>query len=109
MPYWINSTLLATPALLWMFVGVGLPFALVLLPRDDWRDRPLVATVMLATGPALMTAWMFILGSVTSATLLRTVYILGGSAIIALIGWVLAARKRVISHQWSVVSIGDPT
>jgi hypothetical protein len=94
MPYWINSTLLATPALIWMFIGVGLPWALVLLPRDDWRDRPLIAAVMLATGPALMTAWMFILGSITSAILLRTEYILAGSAVIALVGWALLLRKR---------------
>ena len=31
--------LAATPALIWMFLGLGLPWTLVILPRRDWRDR----------------------------------------------------------------------
>jgi len=67
MPYWINSTLAATPALLWMFLGLGLPWALLLLPRRDWRDPGVVGTLTLAFGPALLTAWMFILGTIGGA------------------------------------------
>ncbi|MEZ4670546.1 MAG: glycosyltransferase family 39 protein [Anaerolineae bacterium] len=89
MPYWIQSTLAATPALLWMFAGVGLPWALVALPRRDWRDRIMVACLTLAFGPALVTAWMFVLGSVQGANLLRLEWVLGGTGVIAAVGWVL--------------------
>src|SRR5438045_4192076 len=94
MPYWITSTLAATPALIWMFVGVGLPWALVALPRHDWRDRVMVACLALAFGPALLTVWMFVLGSVQSANLLRLEWVLIGTAIIALVGWMVVWRKR---------------
>lgn len=93
MPYWIQSTLLATPALLWLFFGFGLPWALVLLPHADWRDRGLVACLTLAFGPALLTAWMFVLGSVQSAPMLRLEYVLAGTAVMALAGWALVWRK----------------
>jgi hypothetical protein len=109
MPYWINSTLLATPALLWMFIGVGLPWALVLLPREDWRDRPLVAALTLATGPALITLWMFILGSFTALTLLSTGAILAGSALIALAGWIWVLQKRGGIQNLSVVNPENPS
>ncbi len=95
MPYWMTSTLAATPALLWMFAGVGLPWALVLLPRRDWRDHVMAACLTLAFGPALVTTWMFVLGSVQSANLLRLDYVLVGTAVIAAIGWSLVWRRRV--------------
>ncbi len=95
MPYWITSTLAATPALLWMFVGVGLPWALVALPRRDWRDRVMVACLASAFGPALLTAWMFVLGSVQSANLLRLEYVLAGTAVIAVIGWIITWKRRI--------------
>ncbi len=97
MPYWLNSMLAATPALLWMFGLVGLPWALVVLPRRDWRDYSLVACLMLAFGPALVTAWMFMLGSagaVNQSVLLRLDYVLAGTAIIGLAGWGLAWKKQ---------------
>lgn len=95
MPYWMQSTLAATPALLWMFAGVGLPWALVALPRRDWRDRVMVACLALAFGPALVTAWMFVLGSVQGASLLRLDWVLGGTVVIAAVGWVWVWRRRV--------------
>ncbi|GAB4522572.1 MAG: hypothetical protein OHK0046_35290 [Anaerolineae bacterium] len=114
---WLQETLGALPAIFWMIVGVGLPWALVALPRRDWTDRALVACVMLALGPALVTAWMFILGTLgqnhdpnAGATLnpmqtrlmthtggenlMRPELILIGTAAIALIGWVWVLRKR---------------
>ncbi|NWF70738.1 MAG: glycosyltransferase family 39 protein [Chloroflexi bacterium] len=106
LPYWINSTLAATPGLLWMFVGVGLPWALLLLPRADRRQAALVAALTLATGPALLTAWMFVLGSVPNAALLRTEWILGGSAALALAGWGLV--WRVFGGQFSVFRQARP-
>ncbi|MBI1282099.1 MAG: hypothetical protein GC179_28490 [Anaerolineaceae bacterium] len=98
MPYWMPSTLAATPALLWMFLGVGLPWALVTLPRRDWRDRVMIACLTLAFGPALLTAWMFVLGSVQSANLLTLNYVLAGTAVIAVVGWVLVWRKRQVEQ-----------
>ncbi len=95
MPYWITSTLAATPALIWMFVGVGLPWALVALPRRDWRDRVMVACLALAFGPALLTAWMFVLGSVQSANLLRLEWVLPGTAVIAVVGWLVVWRRKI--------------
>jgi hypothetical protein len=92
-PYWLQSTLAATPALLWMFVGVGLPWVLVILPRRDWIQKALVACLSLIFGPTLLTAWMFLLGLPQAANLLRLDTTLAGSAVIATIGWLLAWRK----------------
>ncbi|MEO8610537.1 MAG: hypothetical protein ABI690_21755 [Chloroflexota bacterium] len=92
MPYWIQSMLAATPALAWMFLGLGLPWALVILPHRDWRDWPTVACLTLAFGPALLTAWMFILGSFRQP-LLTLPNILIGTAILAAVGWVSTRRK----------------
>jgi 4-amino-4-deoxy-L-arabinose transferase-like glycosyltransferase len=93
MPYWIQSTFAATPALVGMFLGLGLPWALVILPRRDWRDWPTVACLTLAFGPALLTTWMFILGSV-GQPLLTLSNVLIGMAVLAVIGWALTWRKR---------------
>ncbi len=94
--YWINQTLAALPATLWIFFGVGLPWALVVLPRKDWRSPGLVACVTLAFGPMLLSAWMFVLGTIggaqESATLNMTA-ILAGTATIAVSGSILAWRK----------------
>jgi hypothetical protein len=107
MPYWITSTLAATPALLWMFAGVGLPWALLLLPRRDWRDPAIVGCLMLAFGPALLTAWMFILGTLGGA--IATPYItlpniLVGTMVIAVLGWLLVWRKLRDSSDQPVQS-----
>ena len=59
--------LAATPALAWVFFGLGLPWSLAILPRKDWRDRVLVIILALALGPLLLTIWMFILGTAGSA------------------------------------------
>ena len=68
MAYWLREALTVLPALAWMLIGVGLPWSLVMLPRRDWRSRPLVACVMLAAGPALVTGWMLILGMIGGRT-----------------------------------------
>jgi 4-amino-4-deoxy-L-arabinose transferase-like glycosyltransferase len=96
LPYWITSTLAATPAVLWAFFGLGIPWALVVLPRKDWRDRILMIALAFAFGPALLTAWMFILGSIGEKSL-RLETTLAGTAVIALVGLGLAWRKRRFS------------
>ncbi len=45
------------------FLGVGIPWALILLPRDEWRNRPTVLALGLALGPLFGTTWLFILGT----------------------------------------------
>jgi hypothetical protein len=94
MPYWIASTLAPTPALLWMFFGLGLPWALVVLPRRDWHERAIVACLTLAFGPAILTAWMFVLGSLPGVPLLRVEWVLLGTATIATLGWFLVWQKK---------------
>ncbi len=96
MPYWISDTLAGTPAFLWIFVGVGVPWALAVLPRADWRRRVEVLALAFALGSAILTAWMFALGTLGGALdqpLLRLDLILIGTAIAAGIGTALAWRK----------------
>ena len=95
--YWLEASLPGIPPALWMSLGVGLPWALALLRRGQWRSRTLVGALALALGPAWMTAWMLLLGVVGGATgqpLLTAEFILTGSAIIAAVGAWLALRKR---------------
>ncbi len=100
LPYWITSTLAATPAFLWIFFGLGLPWALALLPRRDWSDRPLVACLSFACGPALLTAWMFLLGTFGSALTFAPVFI--GTVVLAFLGAFLAWRKRLAAASASL-------
>ena len=88
--------LAATPAFLWVYFGVGVPWALALLPRRDWRDKALVLCLAFAFGPMLLTAWMFALGTLGGDhnALLRFDLILGGTLLLALVGAAIAWRKR---------------
>ena len=99
---WMTSTLAALPALLWVIFGVGLPWALVALPRRDWTDRVLVVILALAFGPMLLTAWMFILGTLSANVdgppLLRLDLTLAGTVVLAIIGAALAWRKYKTPH-----------
>lgn len=95
--YWIASTISALPALLWVYLAVGLPWTLALLPRRDWHDGPLVAALTLALGPALLTAWMFVLGTVgggSKTPLLRFDLIFAGTLALGAVGGILAWRGR---------------
>lgn len=124
---WLISTLGALPSLLWMVAGLGLPYALLALPRRDWRQTPLVAALALAFGPALLTAWMFVPGTlgmddnpnpgatnnpmqtivpdhVGGEALLTPAVILAGTAVIALVGWLLVWRKWRTTPQPDSIS-----
>ena len=112
----MNSTLAALPWMLAVVGGVGVPVALLLLPRADWRERAMVACLALAFGPALLTAWMFVLGTLgqnhdpdagaslnpmqttiinhTGGEALLTPALIGGGLLLmAIIAWVLTWRK----------------
>jgi len=88
---WLKPTILLFPYAAWIFLGVGVPWALALLPREQWRERVTVAAVGMALGPLGVTAWMFVVGTVGHFTLANT---LAGSVGIALTGAALAWRRR---------------
>ncbi len=67
MPNWLSSSLLPLPAI-FIMMAVGVVWALVVLPRHDRRNVPMVACVALALGPAWVTAWMFVLGTLGANT-----------------------------------------
>lgn len=87
---WLFPMLALLPVMLGSFWGIGLPWALVILPRADWRDRVLVLTLGLALGVMLLTTGMFVLGTFATITL-------GGILVIglalALLGGGLAWRR----------------
>ncbi|MBN1679827.1 MAG: glycosyltransferase family 39 protein, partial [Anaerolineae bacterium] len=87
---WLQPTFYLFPFAAWMFVGVGLPWALALLPRGLWPDRLTVLAVAMALGPIALTTIMFVLGTAGSLTLGGT---LAGSALCALVGVYFASRQ----------------
>ena len=102
-----------TPALAWVFLGLGLPWALVALPRRDWRDWPTVACLTLAFGGALLTAWMFVLGTLGASfpiydggqqiatspqSLLKINLIMAGTMVLAIFGWLFVVAKANKPH-----------
>ncbi|MBN2304254.1 MAG: glycosyltransferase family 39 protein, partial [Anaerolineae bacterium] len=89
---WLEPTIYLAPLAAWMFLGVGLPWALALLPRDEWSERMTVIGLGMALGPVGFTAIMFLLGTFDSITLTKT---LAGSAILAGIGaGIVWVRRR---------------
>ncbi len=93
-PDWLLPTFLLAPALLWMFLGVGLPWALALLPHADWRRPITVLAVSLALGPALTTSAMFVIGTFGQFSQEN---VLVASALVAGVGTVVAVRNRAAS------------
>ena len=95
--YWIEAALAGLPPTLWMFFGVGLPWALASLSPRHWHSKAMILATALALGPALMTAWMLVLGvagAQLDARLLTPAWILSGSATIAGVGCLIGWRKR---------------
>lgn len=95
--YWIEEALAGILPTLWMSLGLGVPWALALLPTRQWHSRTMIAALALALGPACMTVWMLILGLAGAQLDLRlfTVeWILSGSIVMAVGGGFIAWRKR---------------
>lgn len=130
MPDWTSATLAAYPAIFLMLAGLGLPWALVILPRRDWADRVMVACVTLAFGPALLTAWMFVLGTLGQnhdphagdtlnpmqttlawhtggQNLMRPDLILAGVLVIGAMGWGLVWRKYALTTGTGEARLGE--
>jgi hypothetical protein len=100
-PDWLVPMILLAPAMLWMFFGVGLPWALALLPRRDWdwqKPTTLIAVAM-ALGPMLTTTGMFLIGTFGQFSARN---VLGISALIAALGLVLATRNHDRSNAPSI-------
>jgi len=97
MPYWLNDTLQILPLTLWMFFGVGIPYALLLLPRTEWYLRANVALLAIISGSALTTAWLLflgVLGAQLDSSLLRFDLAFIGTVTLAGIGYAFAWRKH---------------
>ncbi len=91
LPYWLNDSLTPLPGLLLVHAGLGIPWALVLLPRAAWGSRASVAALAGAIGPLLLTLWMLPLGV---AGRLQLAPVLAGMLVLLAIGLLLAWRKR---------------
>ena len=124
MPDWIGSTLLATPAFLWVYLGLGIPLALTLLPRTDWHNRPLVLMTAFAVGPGLLTAVMLALGSwnrplLTLPVVFGALTVLTGFSVVMAVGvWhakpryaptpspdAQSKRMPLAADEWAVVAL----
>jgi len=88
---WLAPTLLLLPALLWFFFGVGVPWALALLPRAEWRNLPMVAAIALMLGPTFITTIMFIIGTFGKWTYWN---VFASSVVLAALGAYFAWRRR---------------
>ncbi len=93
MPYWIADSLAGIPAFLWIYAGLGGIWALALLPRAEWRLLVQTIVVAFAVGPALLTAWMFMLGSMRQERTLTNESVLLGTVVLAVMGLVVVGIK----------------
>ncbi len=93
---WSTPFLTVTPWMIWFFLGIGVPYALWLLPRRDWRDWTMVIGTALALGPIVGTTWLFILGTVGKFEFTTA---LAGTIILAGIGAFFAYQRRTESYD----------
>lgn len=91
LPYWLSASLTPLPGLLLVYAGLGIPWALVILPRDAWPSRASVIALAAAIGPLLLTLWMLPLGMAGS---LQLEPVFAGVLTMTVVGLALAWRKR---------------
>ncbi|MCC6804052.1 MAG: glycosyltransferase family 39 protein, partial [Anaerolineae bacterium] len=97
MPYWIADSLAGIPAFLWIYVGLGGLWSLAILPRADWRRPAQVIALGFALGPGLLTAWMFILGTLGASSqsrLLTLPNVWIGTLALGLVALAIVWRRR---------------
>ena len=92
LPDWLTVTFTTLPHFLWVYVVVGVPLALLFIPREDWHRRALVLMTAFALGPSLLTAWMLSLGSLPGAFLTRS-NTSTGLMLFTVVVWLLAGAK----------------
>lgn len=94
---WLELSLPGLLPALWMSLGLGIPWAYALLDARCWHSRALLAALALTLGPACMTAWALLLGMLGAQLnqhLLTAPWLLAGSLLLALLGAIIAWRKR---------------
>jgi len=110
-PDWLQPTFTLLPAALWMFFGMGIPWALVILPLEDCRDRKTVIFTAMALGPALLSLIMFIIGTFST---FQATTVLITSGIAAAVGGVIAfrrligtsaAEKKSAEARWTMIDL----
>lgn len=104
---WLKPFLTITPMMAWFFAGIGIPWALVVLPRRDWGDRLTVIGLGLALGPILGTTWLFFLGTFATFSFATALI---GTLILAGIGSIFAWRRwRAWQDTSPPESFNDPS
>lgn len=93
---WLTPFFTYFPLYALFFLGVGIPWALVLLPRDEWRSRVTVMALGLALGPIFSTTWLFILG--TWGTF-EVPQMLTGIILMSIVGITLAWLRRYTPYR----------
>jgi|GEM_PF-1817173 len=92
---WLTPFITFFPLYAWWFLGLGIPWALVLLPRDEWRNHPTVAALAMALGPIIGSVWLFFLGTFGTFTI---EYTLTGMVLLTLIGITGAWLRRYTGY-----------
>jgi hypothetical protein len=96
MPEWLSPFFSFFPAYAFFFLGLGVPWALVLLPRDEWRHPMMVLGLGLPLGPLLGTSFLFALGTWGS---FRSDFIVTGLLMLCLLGLTGAWLRRHTSYS----------
>lgn len=93
---WFNDTVRVLPMVAWVWGGVGVPYALLALPRKDWQKWALLGALAFVFGTALQTLSAFGLGTVGEW---RQEPLLTAEAVglitlgMAVLGWAFVWRK----------------
>ncbi len=110
MPDWLTPFFNYFPAYALFFLGVGVPWALALLPREEWRNPTMLFATAFALGPLFSTTWMFVLGTWGTFKIER---VLTGILMLAVVGTTAAwlrrytpyRQERTRSDSWTSIEI----